>query len=114
MFMSEYVTTRLLAPSWIGGKLRGNQHCLLPEYFAAGILTTIETTKQIIDFKTYLHMEITQEDAVLKVYDFLTLYFQWTIFSIEKTIEKEGVANHFFHDNVGETRFFTYQNVGIF
>jgi hypothetical protein len=59
MFVSEYVTTWLLAPSWIGGKLRGNQHCLLPEYFAAGILTTIETAKQIIDFKTYLLMEIT-------------------------------------------------------
>jgi hypothetical protein len=39
-------------------KLRGNQNCLPPEYFAAGILTTIETTKQIIDFKTYLFMEI--------------------------------------------------------
>jgi hypothetical protein len=41
------------------GKLRGNQNCLLPEYFAAGILTTIETTKQIIDFNNYLLMEIT-------------------------------------------------------
>jgi hypothetical protein len=41
------------------GKLRGNQFVLLPEYFAAGILTTIETTKQIIDFKTYLLMEMT-------------------------------------------------------
>jgi hypothetical protein len=59
MFVSEYVTTRLLAPSFDRGKLRGNQTCLLPEYFAAGILTTIETTKQIIDFKTYLLMEIT-------------------------------------------------------
>ena len=74
MFVSEYVTTRLLAPSWIVDKLRGNQNCLLPEYFAAGILTTIETTKQIIDFKTYLLMEIAQEDAVLKVYDLLTLF----------------------------------------
>jgi hypothetical protein len=51
----------------VGGKLRGNQNCLLPEYFAAGISTTTETTKQIIDFKTYLLMEIAQEDAVLKV-----------------------------------------------
>ena len=59
MFVSEYVTTRLLASSWIGGKLRDNENCLLSEYFAAGILTTIETTKQIIDFKTYLLMEIT-------------------------------------------------------
>ena len=50
--------SRLLAPSWIGGKLRGNHNCLLPEYFAAAILTTIETTKQIIDFKTYLLKEI--------------------------------------------------------
>jgi hypothetical protein len=41
------------------GKLRGTQNCLLPEYFAAGILTAIDTTKQIIDFKTYLLMEIT-------------------------------------------------------
>jgi hypothetical protein len=41
------------------GKLRGNQSFLLPEYFAAAILTTIETTKQIMDFKTYLLMEIT-------------------------------------------------------
>ena len=41
------------------GKLCGNHNCLLPEYFAAGILTTIETTKQIIDFKTYLLKEIT-------------------------------------------------------
>jgi hypothetical protein len=73
MFVSEYVTTRLLAPSWIGGKLRGNQNCFLSEYFAAGILTTIETTKQIIDLKTYLLMEITSKDAVLKVYDFVTL-----------------------------------------
>ena len=73
MFVSEYVTTRLLAPSWIAGKLRGNQNCLLPEYFTAGILTTIETTKHIIDFNTYLLMEITYEDAVLKVYDFLAL-----------------------------------------
>jgi hypothetical protein len=40
------------------GKFRGNQNCLLPEYFAAGILATIETTEQIIDFKTYLLMQI--------------------------------------------------------
>jgi hypothetical protein len=59
MFLSEYATILLLAPSWIWGKLRGNQNGLLPEYFAAGILTTIETTKQIIDCNTYLLKEIT-------------------------------------------------------
>jgi hypothetical protein len=57
MFVSEYYT--VISPILNRGKLRGNQNCLLPEYFAAGILTTIETTKQIIDFKTYLLMEIT-------------------------------------------------------
>ena len=56
------------------GKLSGNQNCLLPEYFAAGILTTVETTKQIIDFKNYLFAHgNNKDDAVLKVYDFLTL-----------------------------------------